>query len=634
MGVSAIPHRGLDVLSTLSQAQAGAAAWLSAARGADPWLLQVPDVGVACEVLLADRLFHDLTVAERRGLHQWIRALQTPTGAWLGHHGQPDLSLTSMGWWACVECGDDPQAEHLVRASRVVHELGGAQRANFSVRIWLAMAGAIPWAWLPSMPAELWLLPASTPVSPARIAPWARGLMTPFLLLAHGKARVHLADPGVLLLRKDGEPIAPRVTSPGFAGDLLQTFDRTLKLINKIPRGPLTSRSLGRARAWLAAAQQHHGGWFSVRPTLLTLVALRMMGMPFDDPKIRRGLDYLRSARGRVQIASGEIHLAQGLGSAPVAAYADLVASTGGSRANHRGVTDAINLLFVHEIRQAGAWQLRTDSPAGGWPHELGAQAYLDVEATCAVLDALQTVSRAGAPVGARTSDVWACIRRGCQVMLAMQESDGSFSRFERGESNVWMSRLPWRDAALLSAGERFAGERIRVTAKVLLRLNQFGWRRDDDRIDRGLQWLSARCAGGVGQFDTATVALLTRCFAAHSGRAPHPRLAACETAIRGRQHEDGSFGSPVETAAGLRALLSLSGAPCIQAERAAAALRHLDVCTTKDAPPALGTPLQYGLGLSPTCIEPYRGVVETVAALRAFTAKKNPSASSKRGER
>ena len=40
----------------------------SAPAGPTPYLLSVPDIGLACEVLLADRLFHDLSTAERDGL--------------------------------------------------------------------------------------------------------------------------------------------------------------------------------------------------------------------------------------------------------------------------------------------------------------------------------------------------------------------------------------------------------------------------------------------------------------------------------------------------------------------------------------------------------------------------------------
>ena len=208
--------------AAITRAAAATAWWRAQARpstaaGRPPaFLLSVPDIGLACEVLLADRLFHDLGDAERDGLARWIRASQQPSGAWHDHGGRPDLSRTALGWWALVESGDDPEAEHLVRARRVVHELGGAQRASAEVRLWLAMAGHIPWAWLPTLPAELWLLPTVAWLSPSRVSPWARGAMTPYLLLSRAPARVHVSNAAALLLtRPDGEPILPRLVQPG-----------------------------------------------------------------------------------------------------------------------------------------------------------------------------------------------------------------------------------------------------------------------------------------------------------------------------------------------------------------------------------------------------------------------------------
>ncbi|MEZ4427418.1 MAG: hypothetical protein R3A51_06930 [Nannocystaceae bacterium] len=128
-------------------------------------------------MLLADRLLRDLDQGERRRLHGWAR--QHASGAWLDLFGKPDLSLTAMGYWACVECGDDPRAENLVQARRIVHEFGGAQRASFTVRLWLALAGHIRGRGCRRCRPS-WLLPPWTPIE--RISPWARGLMTPLLL--------------------------------------------------------------------------------------------------------------------------------------------------------------------------------------------------------------------------------------------------------------------------------------------------------------------------------------------------------------------------------------------------------------------------------------------------------------------
>lgn len=578
-------------------------------------LLSVPDIGLACEVLLADRLFHDLSTGEREGLARWIRASQLPSGAWCDHAGKPDLSRTALGWWALVESGDDPADEHLVRARRVVHELGGAQRASAEVRLWLAMAGHIPWAWLPTLPAELWLLPTVAWLSPSRVSPWARGAMTPYLLLSRAPARVHLSNAAALLLtRPDGEPILPRLVQPGLLGDLLQTFDQGVKLIRKLPRGPILTAALARVQRWLIAAQQAHGGWFSAHPTLLSLIALRVVGANFDDPRIVRGLAYLRRARGLVRApGSATLHLAQGLTCAPLATVARIVRvglATGDPEAEA-----FVTYLLSEEIRQPGEWQLRTNAPAGGWPCEQGADKYVDTLSTCAVLDALHALPR----TSPHQSQARAAMRRAVEVLLAMQEPDGGFARFERGESDVFMTNFPLRDAQVLSAGTPTDPARVRVSAMALRQLARLGFQADDDRVARGIQWLWQRVTVDFSSFDLATLGELAVCTAALCPPT-HPLRQTVERQLRGRQREDGSFGAAVDTALAMQGLMALESGACIQTQRAARHLvQLLSVADTSGEPANLGGAWTPGLGLSPVCLDPSAGVREAALALTQF---------------
>lgn len=590
------------------------------ARGEPPHLLSVPDIGLACEVLLADRLFHDLGSAERDGLAGWIRATQQPSGAWHDAAGRPDPSRTALGWWALVESGDDPEAEHLVRARRIVHELGGAQRGSIEVRLWLAMAGHIPWAWLPTMPAELWLLPTVTWLSPSRVSPWARGVMTPYLLLSRAPARVHVSSAAPLLLnRPDGEPILPRLVQPGLLGDLLQAFDQGVKIIRKLPRGPILGAALARVQRWMVAAQQAHGGWFAAHPTLLSLIALRVLGANYDDPRIVRGLAYLRRARGLVHTNNGP-QLAQGLTCAPLTTLARMVRlALAGDAASVAAGEAALPFLLGEEIRQVGEWQLRTNAPAGGWPIEPGADKYVDTLSTCAVLDALHAVPKSSH----HQSQARAAMRRAVEVLLAMQEPDGGFARFERGESEVFMTRFPLRDARLLAAGSPTDNNRVRVSAAALRQLGRLGFQADDDRIARGVQWLWQRVTGDMAGFDLATLGELGLCSATLCPPT-HPLRQTIERQLRGRQREDGSFGSVVDTAAAMHALMALEGAVCIQTQRAARHLVHL----LDSAPPELaqaelserlGGEWTPGLGLTPMCHDPSAGVREAALALAVF---------------
>jgi squalene-hopene/tetraprenyl-beta-curcumene cyclase len=578
--------------------------WWDRLHGSEPWLTAIPDIGPSCEVLLADALFHDLAPREREGLLAWVRSQQHEDGSWRDAQNNVDLSLTCLGYWARVQAGDDPDSQPLAKALRLIHELGGARRANLTVRLWLAMAGAVDWSWVPAVPSELFLLPDATPVSPARLSPWARQMVTALHVLAHGPARVHVCEvPELLLYNRRDQPIPPRLTSPGLAGDLLQAFDTSIKLARRLPIGALRRRSLARAMQWIGDSQQAHGGWFSARPTLYSLLALRVMGVHSDDLRIRRGLEYLRRARGTVEIESGRV-LAQGLTGRPLAELARLGVAAG--REPDR--------LLATEIAQPGPWQRRADAPIGGWPVEQGAQSHLDLHTTCAVLHALR---------GVRTTATRASLRRAAEVMLAMQERDGSFARFERGESDVPLSHLPWRDADQLnfgSSGARIDEDRVVLTADVVRELAVLGWRREDDRIDLACRWLERAHAESGHAWSVATLAAVVRAAAVQCVP-DDPLRKSCERQLRTKQWEDGSFGDELSTARALLALIACGG-PCVQAERAARQLvrRVGERARERDGDaPSIPDARVPGYGLSSRLCDPTAGAREIHAALSSF---------------
>lgn len=573
---------------------------------AQRWLVEIPDTGPTCEVLLADRLLFDLDSVERDAMLAWVRASQDESGAWLDVHGRPDLSLTALAWWALAQAGDDRTSDRMVKAVRVVHALGGAQRANFEVRLWLAMAGLIQWSWLPAIPSELFLLPPQVPLSPARFSPWAKGVLTPYLLIARAPARLHLVDASELLLRRTGETlVAPRLTRPGLAGDLLQAFDRAVKLSRKLPRGPLPQIAQRRALGWLDALQQDHGGWFSARPTLLSILALRVMGARTDDPRIRRGLDYLRRARGRVG-GGDRMFIAQGQSAAPLSITAGVLAT---------GLEDRdIAPLLRWQLQDSGPWQQRADAPAGGWPTEPGARSHLDLDATVAVLEALDGV-RHDDPAAAPT---WAASRRATAVMLAMQEGSGAFARFERGEADVMMQRLPWTDADLLAYGKPDDGVHVRLAALVLERLARGGLRAEDDRVARSIDFLVRATEKRDDAMPLGTLSAVARAAGALLPE-DHALRRGLEQRIRARQREDGGFGSLVDTAHALRGLVDL-GHACVQAGRAA---RHLlaAIDADTDAFTSGRTTCCSGPGLSPDTIDPTAAGRHAAAALQRWAA-------------
>ena len=92
-------------------------------------LLSVPDIGLACEVLLADRLFHDLGDAERDGLARWIRASQGD----LTHQVPVEqvLFFRADDKYTCVRTTGG--AEHLIRTT--IQELAQALDPQVFVQV-------------------------------------------------------------------------------------------------------------------------------------------------------------------------------------------------------------------------------------------------------------------------------------------------------------------------------------------------------------------------------------------------------------------------------------------------------------------------------------------------------------------
>jgi squalene-hopene/tetraprenyl-beta-curcumene cyclase len=474
------------------------------------------------------------------------------------------------------------------------------------------MAGQIPWSFLPAIPSELFLVPQPFPVGPMSYSPWARGVLIPYLLIARAPARLQLPDASPLLLRRnDGELVAPRLTRHGLAGDLLQAFDRTVKLSRKLPRGPLPGLAAKRALAWIDAAQQEHGGWFSIRPTLLSVVALRVMGVASDDPRIRRGLDHLRASRGLARIRggahAGEIALAQGVCGPPLRTVARLMRADPHAR--------DMAWLLRQELSEPGPWQARADAPAGGWPLETGARSHLDLYATCHVLDALATLPASSSQV----APAWATTRRATDVIIAMQEGSGAFSRFERGEADVFMRRLPWTDADLLALGVQGDASHVRLTALALAQLGRTGFRIDDDRVARGVRWLERTVADEHAHRSIDTLAALARCCGTVCP-AEHPLRRETERRLRARQREDGGFGNVVDTSRALVALLDL-GPVCVQSTRAARFIVESIARAGSDLE-HMGSVLDDGFGLSADAFDPSAGAREAALALEDFLAR------------
>src|SRR5271170_3714883 len=88
-------------------------------------------------------------------LANYVRRRQLDDGGWnIYFDGPSELNATIKAYVALKLAGDAPECDHLQRAARRAHELGGLESANSYTRLYLALVGAVGWNMVPAIPPE------------------------------------------------------------------------------------------------------------------------------------------------------------------------------------------------------------------------------------------------------------------------------------------------------------------------------------------------------------------------------------------------------------------------------------------------------------------------------------------------
>src|SRR6202163_2485975 len=128
-------------------------------------------------------------------LANYVRRRQLEDGGWNIYYGGPsELNATVKAYVALRLAGDAPESDHLQRACRRIHELGGLEATNSYSRLYLALVGAVGWDMVPAVPPELMLLPNWFAINIYEMSSWTRGIVIPLTILYARKPR--FAVPG------------------------------------------------------------------------------------------------------------------------------------------------------------------------------------------------------------------------------------------------------------------------------------------------------------------------------------------------------------------------------------------------------------------------------------------------------
>lgn len=405
----------------------------------------------------------------------WIRSQQRADGTWANYYGgTADLSTTIEAYVALRLAGDTKDLPHMRLAVAYIRREGGLENARVFTRIWMALFGIWSWDDVPAVPPEVVLLPSWFPLNVYDFACWARQTIVALSVVwAHRPVRPLNFDLSEIKTGAGRARTYPILSKTGLLGAL----DGALHLYEKTSFGPVRRFALRRVERWIVERQEADGSWGGIQPPwVYSLIALHLLGYPFDHPVMKAGLEGL----DRFTIVEGGVRRVEACQS-PVwdTALAVVALSDAGVPGDDPALVKAADRLLDKEVRVRGDWAVRRKSlDPGGWSFEFENINYPDIDDTAEVVMALRRVDYPDPQrlVGA--------VNRGVRWVLGMACSDGGWAAFDA--DNV---REVCRDLPFCDFGEVIDDPSADVTAHVVEMLGGEGLGESSDAAG-GVEWL------------------------------------------------------------------------------------------------------------------------------------------------
>ena len=424
-------------------------------------------------------------------LARCIRRHQLADGGWnIYANGPSELNATVKAYLGLKLAGDPPEAPHMARARKRVHELGGLESINSFERFYLAMVGAADWGMVPAMPPELLILPHWFYVNLYEISSWSRGILVPMAILYALRPSWKIPEGARLdeLFRE------PEHRYRAFAWDskiltwrnFFLLVDRGMKFAERLPWKPLRQRALRAAEKWLLEHLERSEGLAAIYPAMMnSIYALMALGYAPDDPITSREIAELE----RFEIEeNGTIRLQPCMSPVWDTAIAMVALEESGLPPNHPALVRAASWMLDNQILGPGDWAVKNPGvEPGGWAFEFRNDFYPDVDDTAFILMALQRVDYPDRP------RMEAALRRGLNWVVSMQNKDGGWGAFDKDNDCRLLTYVPFADHnAMIDPAT------ADVTARVAECLARLGWAPSHPVLKRALHFLQQdQCEDG-----------------------------------------------------------------------------------------------------------------------------------------
>ncbi|HEY4123792.1 MAG TPA: squalene--hopene cyclase [Rhizomicrobium sp.] len=467
--------------------QSASSALLDQQREDGHWVFELEaDATIPSEyILLVHYLGETPNLELEKKIGNYLRRIQGEHGGWpLFHKGAFDISATVKAYFALKMIGDDIDAPHMKRAREALLAHGGAEHANVFTRILLALYGELAWKSVPTIPAELILLPRWFPIHLSKMSYWARTVMVPLLVLASLKplARnsrgVHIGE----LFKSKRIPAQHRAPHQNpYCATFFITLDRVLKFIEPAWPKKLHKRAIDRCVTFVTERLNGEDGLGAIYPAMTNSVMMfDALGYAPDHPD-RTIARY--SVEKLLVVKEDEAYCqpcVSPIWDTALACHA--LMEVRGEDANEKVVRGLEWLKTRQVLDVKGDWaEERPNVRPGGWAFQYNNDHYPDLDDTAVVVMALDRARETIAP----QADYKEAIERGREWVEGLQSSNGGWGAFDADNSYHYLNNIPFADhGALLDPPTED------VTGRCIGMLAQLGETPDSPRMKEALAYL------------------------------------------------------------------------------------------------------------------------------------------------
>ncbi len=259
------------------------------------------DTTLTAEYLMLRRFLDFADPEKERKAVRYLIDAQVPEGGWpIYYGGPPEISASVKAYFALKLCGVSATEPFMEKARTMILSKGGVVGANVFTKIALALFDQYDWRGIPSMPAEIVLLPPGFIFSLYALSYWSRTVLTPLLIIFHYKPVCRIPkEQGIDELFCPAREWVDLRSEPPFRKDprrftwrnFFITLDGALRFYERVVPQGLRKKAVARAAQWMIKRMEGDGGLGAIYPAMAnSVVALRCLGYAVDHLLVRKAL--------------------------------------------------------------------------------------------------------------------------------------------------------------------------------------------------------------------------------------------------------------------------------------------------------------------------------------------------------